>query len=54
MEFAGGGGCKIKEDYGCIYSLAFFIAASLILYELSQLGAYSYFIQAMCFLMSLK
>lgn len=31
-----------------------FIAASLILYELSQLGAYSFFIQSMCFLMSLN
>lgn len=31
-----------------------FIAASLILHELSQLGSYSYFIQSMCFLMTLK
>lgn len=43
-----------KEGYGCIYSLRIFIAASLILYELSQLGAYSCFIQSMCFLTSLK
>lgn len=51
----GGGGNVEKETVVAIFMLSHtFITASLILYELSQLGSYSYFIQSMCFLMTLK
>lgn len=51
----GRGGYREREGNCCIYILPhIFIAASFMLNALSQLGAYSFFIQSMCFLMSLN